>query len=313
MNTGRFVVDTILGLLVWASVAGRLAAQETPATNGPSVHMLVTVEAMHGSDVPVINREDVMVHEGHDRDKVTGWVPVQGDHAGLELMLLIDDLSDVSLGLKLDDLRKFIAAQPASTKIGVGYMQNGTARMEQSLTSDHALAAKALRLPMGTPGSPYFSLSDVAKHWPESTAQREVVMVSDGIDRYYEGNDLQDPYVDAAIGDAQRAGIVVFALYTPGAGHSGHSFYRAYWGQIFLSRLADETGGESYSIGFYEPPVTYVPYLDDLARRLTHQYLLTFIAKPQKKSGLQRVKLTTEVPNAELVAADRVYVPAPEH
>jgi len=38
--------------------------------------------------------------------------------------------------------------------------------------------------------------------------------------------------------------------------------------------------------------------------------LLTFTAKPQKKSGLQRVKLITEVPNAELVSADRVYVPA---
>jgi len=40
---------------------------------------------------------------------------------------------------------------------------------------------------------------------------------------------------------------------------------------------------------------------DDLEHRWTRQYFLTFTAKPQKKSGLQRVKLTTEVPNAELV------------
>jgi hypothetical protein len=46
-----------------------------------------------------------------------------------------------------------------------------------------------------------------------------------------------------------------------------------------------------------------------LTRRLTHQYLLTFLAKPGKKPGLQPVKIRTEVPNAELVAADMVYVP----
>jgi hypothetical protein len=316
MNKRRFVMNAMLGLFVSASLTGSLGAQEGPTVNGGSVQMLVTVEAVHGSNVPIINREDVMVHQGRDRDKVTDWVPAQGDHAGLELVVLLDDSSNSSLGSQLEDIRKFIAAQPASTKIGVAYMQNGSAKMEQGLTSDHALAAKALRLPRGVPGvngSPYFCLSDLVKHWPESTARREVLIVSDGIDRYYGGNDLEDPYLASAIEDAQRAGIVVFAIYTPGVGHSSHSFYRTHWGQIYLSQVTDDAGGESYSIGFNGPPVTFVPYLDDLAHRLTHQYLLTFTAKPQKKSGLQQVKITTEVPNAELVSADRVYVPADTH
>jgi hypothetical protein len=38
--------------------------------------------------------------------------------------------------------------------------------------------------------------------------------------------------------------------------------------------------------------------------------MLTFLAKPEKKAGFQRFKVRTEVPNAELVAADRVYVAA---
>ena len=58
-----------------------------------------------------------------------------------------------------------------------------------------------------------------------------------------------------------------------------------------------------------EERLTFVPYLDDLAQRLTRQYLLTFSAKPQKKNGLQPVKVITEVPNAELVSTDRVYIP----
>jgi len=313
MNRSGCFINAILGLALLASVTGSLAAEEPPAANGVPAHLLVTVEARHGSNVPAISREDVMVYEGRDRDQVTGWVPAQGDNAGLELFVLLDDSSNVSLGSQLEDLRQFITSQPASTKVGIAYMQDGIGRIEQNLTSDHALAAKALRLPMGASGinaSPYFSLSDLIKKWPESTARREVLMVSDGIDRYYGSGDLQDPYLAAAIEDAQRAGIVVFVIYTPGVGHYGHSYWQTYWGQIYLSQVADETGAESYYIGFNGAPVTFVPYLDDLAHRFTHQYLLTFTAKPQKKSGLQRVKLMTEVPNADLVSADRVYVPA---
>ncbi len=62
--------------------------------------------------------------------------------------------------------------------------------------------------------------------------------------------------------------------------------------------------------GFTGPPVSFTPFLDNMEHRLTSQYFLTFTAKPQKKSGLQRVKLRTEVPNAELVSAERVYVAA---
>jgi hypothetical protein len=72
--------------------------------------------------------------------------------------------------------------------------------------------------------------------------------------------------------------------------------------------MASETGGEAYFLGFGNP-VSFAPYLEDLMGRLNHQYLLTFLAIPGKKPGLQSVKIRTEVPNAELVAADRVYVP----
>jgi hypothetical protein len=311
MKKSVCLINTMLGLALWAPVTGSLAAQ-SGAMQGVPAHLLVTVEARHGSNIPEIGRSDVMVYERRDRDEVTNWVPAQGDNAGLELFVLLDDASNISLGSQLEDLRQFIQSQPTSTKIGVAYMQNGIAKMQQNLTSDHVLAAQSLRLPMGIGGingSPYFSLSDLIKHWPETTARREVLMVSDGIDRYYGSGDLLDPYLSAAIEDAQRAGVVVFAIYTPGVGHYGHSYWRTYWGQIYLSRLTDETGGESYYIGFTGPPVSFDPYLDNLGHHLTHQYFLTFNAKPQKKNGWQPVKVTTEVPNAELVSAGKVYVP----
>jgi hypothetical protein len=312
MKKSGYLLKASLGMIVLVSLTGSVYAQNA-GTQGIPTHLLVTVEARHGKNVPEISRQDVMVYEGHDRDQVTDWVPAQADRAGLELFILLDDSSGTNLGTQLESLRKFIIAQPAFTKIGVAYMQNGSAKVEQSPTTDHALAAKALRLPMGVGGinaSPYFSLSDLIKRWPESTARREVLVASDGVDRYYGGGDLLDPYLDAAIDDAQRAGILVFAIYTPGAGHFGHSYWQNYWGQIYLSRLAEDTGGESYYIGFTGGPVSFDPYLEDMVRHLDHQYWLTFLAKPPKKSGWQRIKITTEVSNAELVAPRQVYVPA---
>ena len=314
MNRLVFAAHASLVLVVCACGVSPAAGQQS--ANGVPAHMVVTVEPHHGSEVPPVNREDVMVYEGKDRDAVTEWIPAQGDRAGLELFIMLDDGADSSLGQQLQDLRKFIDAQPASTKIGIAYMQNGTARIEQNLTSDHAQAAKALRLPMGirgANGSPYFSLTDLIKRWPESPERREVLMASDGVDLFYGSGDVLDPYVDEAIQNAQRAGILVSAIYTPGVGHFGHSYWQTYWGQLYLAQLADKTGGEAYYIGFNGPPVSFAPYLEDLDHRLSHQYFLTFLAKPPKKAGWQPVKLRTEVPKVDLVSADRIYVaPTPE-
>lgn len=299
----------IAGLLASVQLA---AAQESASATGPAANLVVTVEARHGSNIPDVTRDDVMVYEGRDRDRVTGWLPLQGDHAGLEFFIMLDDSSNVTLGSQLEDVRQFINAQPPTTKIGVAYMANGIAQVVQNLTSDHALTAKALRLPFGNPGasaSPYFSLGDLIKRWPAGDERREVLMITDGIDRYW-GSGPDNAYVDTVIEQAQRAGVIVYSIYTPGVGHYGHSYWRTYWGQNYLSQLSDETGGESYYLIGPAPPVSFAPYMEDITRKLNHQYLLTFMAKPQKKAGMQRVKVHTEVPNAELVSADRVYVPA---
>lgn len=306
-----FFAATILLL-----VAGQVAARPPQAQNqnGVQVHMTVSVEARHGMEVPPITREDVVVEEGKEHDKVTGWIPAQGPNAGLDLLVLLDDSSSISLGSQLEDIRSFIAQQPPSTFVAVGYAQNGTVEMVQNFTQDHASAAKSLRLPLGAgagvDASPYFSVSDVVKRWPVNPARprREILLISDGVDTYYGGGPI-DPYVDNAVEDAQRAGVTVYAIYTPGSGHAGHSFYRNYWGQNYLSELSDKTGGESYYIGLGSA-VSFTPYLDQLAHQLQHQYLLTFAPKPEKKAGMQRVRMATEVPNAELVSADSVYVPA---
>jgi hypothetical protein len=307
----RTVVAALFSVSILCAL-GSAAGQVAPSSQ-VAAHLVVTAVASKGSEVPPISREDVMVREGKDRDQVLDWVPATGDHAGLEFFVMIDDSTGENVGSQLGDLRKFILAQPATTKVGVAYMQNGNAQILQEPTTDHEQAAKTLRLPTGVPGvnaSPYFSLSDLIKRWPGSTNRREVLMITSGVDAYWSGGGADDPYVDSAIDDAQRAGIIVYSIYNPGAGHFSRSYYRSWYGQLFLSQVSVRTGGESYYTTFTGPAVSFAPYLDEIQQRLNHQYWLAFAPKPRKKAGLQPVKVTTEIPNAELVSADRAWVPA---
>jgi len=311
MRAQHFMSAVLIAYTVLTLGSQAAASRESAPAGTIPVHMVVTVEAHHGTEVPAIKREDVMVTQGRVRAQVTDWTLLQGEHAGLELFVLLDEASTpTSLGPQLEDLRRFINSQPETTAIGVGYMRDGIVDIVQNFTSDHTQAAKALRLPLGNVGamaSPYLSIGDLIKRWPESKVRREMLVVSDGIDRFG-GVGPANPYVDTAIEQAQRAGIVIHAIYATGVGHYGHTFWRFYWGQNYLSKMASETGGEAYFLGF-ETPVSFAPYFEDLTLRLTHQYLLTFLVKCEKKPELQKVNLRTEVPNAELVAADRVYVP----
>ncbi len=309
MNLALKKWGMVFGLAITAAVAVSWSQEKGSQPTVP-VSIIVSVEAKHGKEIPTIYREDVRVFQDRDRLQVQDWVPFQGDRAGLELFLLIDDSSDTSLGLQLDDLRKFINEQPPTTVIAVGYIRNGVVDILQNLSNDHALAAKALRLPLGSGGgvaSPYLAITDLSKRWPQSSNRREIFMVSSGIDALQPGP--SNSYLDEAIEQVQRAGIQIYSIYAARSGHLGHTFWRSQWGQNNLSRLADETGGEAY-FQVLETPIAFAPYLDQFADRLKHQFRLTFLAKPKKESGYQKIRLETEVPNAELVAAEQVYVPA---
>jgi hypothetical protein len=314
MNLPAKAISGIYLAIAIFSLPGFAAAQEEGANSGVPVQMVVTAEPKHGNDLPQITQQDVIVNQGHDRRPVTGWVQATGPHAALELAILIDDSSGFQFGSQMDDIRAFISEQPPTTLVAVGYMQNGTVNLGQNFTQDHAAAAKSLRLPQGFAGaeaSPYFSLSEFVKKWPAnpSVPRREVLMITSGIDTFY-GGGYPDPYVDTATQDAQCAGVVVFSIYTPGAGHFAHTYWRIYWGQNYLAQLSEETGGESYYFLGGQAPVAFEPYLNQMAQRLTRQFLLTFLAKPQKKAGPEPVKLSTEIRGVDLVAQDKVCVPA---
>jgi hypothetical protein len=264
----------LLAFLAVCFFMGPARAQDQP------VRVVVTVEAQKDAAPPNLTKDDVMVYLDNQRMRVTDWTPIQSDRVGLELWLLIDDGTDSSLGTQFDDLHKFVMEQPATTRVGIGYLRNGTVEALQKPTADHALAAKAIRLPLGQPGasaSPYLALIDLIQKWPASQQAREVVMVSSGIDPD-NGPGPINPYLDRAIVVAQRAGVVVHSIY---------------FGEFFWQ-------GDSN-------PVSLAPYFKELNQHFDNQHVLTFIA--QGKAGQARLKLKTEVRHVMLLGPSMVYVP----
>lgn len=294
-------------LAVWLAVfAGAVGARATEVAGAP-ISVVVTVEGQKDSPPANFSRDDVMVFLDNQRMRVINWTPILSDKKGLQLWVLIDDGTDTSVATQFEDLRKFALEQSPTTEIGIGYMRNGSVQKVQPLTTDHALAAKAIRLPMAQPGisaSPYLALIDLIKKWPSGEQAREIFMVTSGVDPD-NGPGAINPYLDQGIDAAQRAGVVVHAIYYASAGHLGHSQWQIYWGQNYLSRLAEETGGEFFWQG-YGNPVSFSPYLNELNEHFRNQYLLTFVA--QGKSGFRRLKLSTEVQHVSLVGPSKVYV-----
>jgi hypothetical protein len=306
-------VVTLLAMFATTTVSW---AQEATTTSAVPVRIAVTANTANHKRLPTINPEDVVVKQGKERLPVTEWVTVRGDRAGLDLFILIDDASSTSLGSHLNDLRAFVNSQPSNTAIGIGYMRNATVQIVRDFTTNHAAAAKAIRLPLGNAGaygSPYLSIMDLMKRWPENQNRREVVMLTDGIDRARGGPRWRglspNPDVDTASEAAMRTGTIIHTIYAPGTGRLSRNYWEATNGQMNMARLADITGGESYYLGL-QRPVSIKPYLDDLQRVLDNRYWLSFSVQPGTQAGLQHVSLSTGVAGVEFSAPDAVWVPA---
>src|SRR3984957_16826671 len=282
------------------------AAQET--STGRAV---VTAETKAKEGVTTIPKQSISIYENRKLQDVSGWTPLRGARSGLQLVVLLDDSSGGNLGLQLNDIRSFLNGLPPTVQVAIGYMRNGTPNLVQNFTNDHALAAKALRLPQGiagTNGSPYFCLSDLVKHWPRGNndVRREVIMVTDGVDRYSGGRfDPENPYVQAATSDAQKAGVIVYSIYYRDAGRLDRSGLATDGGQNYLIQLSGATGGKAYLEGFGNP-VSFAPFLSDIQRKLQNQYELSFVSTA--KPGLQSIRVKTSQPNTSLEFPSRVPV-----
>jgi len=297
-----------IALLLGASamVMGLLATGAA-ATETGAVTMTVTAVGKKDTNPPAVTKDDVHLYLNKERTQIANWK--RGEK--LYLAVLIDDSLDSEVASQWNDLKVFLAAQPDTTYISVAYARNGTAMLAQDFTNDHELAAKALRIPLGSDGafsSPYLALRDLMKRWSSSGDRRSILLISSGIDYFRGGFDPVSPDLEPAIQLAQKQNINVWSIYAPDSGHRARGFFRASRAQSNLSQLSDETGAESYALGTLAP-VTFKPYLDDIGVHLSNQYLLTFNAAGGKKGRFERVRVTTELAKTEFLAPSEAFLP----
>jgi hypothetical protein len=304
-------------------MAGRIAAAVVTAALGVllavpnntefSSQMVITAQTSQKGVAPAsLEAGQLTVLTGKTPARVLRLDPLTGDMANMQLFIFLDDSSrSNSLGPQLGELKSFVESLPATTQVAVGYMRNGGFSLAQGFTPDHSKAAHALGLPMGLPGengSPYFALSDLAKHWPskEATNRRAVLMLTDGVDRYWGTAVMDDPFVDESIHDVLRAGVTVYSIYLRGAGRYGEGDWVTNMGQSRLQQVSRATGGEFWSEGFGNP-VAISPFLKDFSGRLGHQYRVTVEAL--NRQGVVPVKVQSELPGVKIQSPAEIYVP----
>lgn len=305
----KFVLLSLCGpMLIWAQISPRVALPtQTPA--GVPVKMLVTIGHHYGQTPPVLTKDDLLVTERVDPVPVTQLIPLRDEHAGLDLFLLVDNYSNCEPGSKFEELSRFILSQPATTAVGVAYIQNGQLRIAQNPTADHKRAVEALSTPEGSkPATPFVPLAQLIRTWPQGANRRAVLMISNGINPAADGKP-QDQSAEDALEAAQRAGISLYVIYHPSADYLKTDSTKLYNGQVELAHVADETGGEAYFLGFGPLP-SLAPFLADLSDHLANQYLLEFLATPAEGAGeMRRITVRTKIPGLEVMTANQVWIP----
>jgi len=261
---------------------------------------------------PNLSQQDLSLTVNGKNANITRLTPANGRTGALELVVMLDSGASTDLSNQYPEIKSFVNGLPSDARVSVGWMENGVTRLAGPLSTDHSAALKALHIPSGFPGedaSPYFCLSDLAKHWPSSdpNARREVVMISDGVDNYYRRYDPNDPYLQSAITDSVRAGLVVYSFYWQNKGAFDRSWYATDSGQNLLLELTQATGGYSYGEGMGNP-VSFQPFFKDLDKRLGNQYEVGFVAPLANRPQVLNMKLKVDGVSAKIDAPQQVYV-----
>lgn len=299
-----------IGLLAAAMLVAEAAPLLAQAAGEGGRPVTFTVTSVGDTGEADVAKDDVRLRVGNRVTPVQGWAR----QPNLFLAILIDDSIGAGAASHWNDLRAMITSQPATTQIAVGYLRNNGTMLAQDFTADRELAAKALRPPMGlrSPSSPYLAITDLLRRWPQTGPRRSILVISSGFD-YFRGDRSGAffPDVDPLVRLAQEQNTNIWAVYFPTASARGRNFTYAWNGINNMTRMADETGGDTYVLGT-GTPVSLRPHFEDIARNLSRQYLLTFNAIPERRARRPQVDVTSDLPNAEFYFPAAVHVPAAE-
>lgn len=286
-----------VGFIVFASSA---FGQPTPqnitgdgATRGPGkpVTVPVTIRVKEETELQNI---DLSIHEDGEPQAI---ISVRGiTNSPITLVVLIQDDLVPSIGNEVKDMAEFVRKLPKGSRVMVGYLRTGSLQVKQRFTTDLEKAASALRPPTGSasnsPYNPYVEVIEALKRFEgQPLGRRAILLVSDGLD-VSRGVDSSSPTqsvdLQRAINESQRRGVAIYSFYAPSILAAQHPEFVSN-AQGSLQRLSDETGG----IPFFQgtgAPVSFVPFIRELATSLQKQAALTFLSTHLNK-GFHKIEV----------------------
>lgn len=242
---------------------------------------------------------DLTVREDGEEQKILS-IRAYGTETPIAVAILIQDDVVTSISNEIKPLRDFIQRLPRGSRVMIGYIRSGSLDLRQRFTADLESAAASLRAPIGSasaaPYNPYVEIIEGLRRFEAMPkGRRALLVVSDGVD-ISRGADSSSPGqsidLQRAIKEAQRQGVAVYSFYAPSVTSTAlGSFRLVSYGQGSLEMLSDETGGRAFFQGT-GTPVSFDPYLKELAGTLTRQIALTYLSTHPKK-GFHRIEVSS--------------------
>ena len=306
--------DRRISLLIFASAllcaslcSPRAAAQ--PQRGGVrSVTIPITIR-QHGGNARERELQqvgDITVREDGDEQKILS-IRAYGTETPISVGILIQDDVVPSISNEIKALREFVNRLPRGSRVMVGYIKVGTLDVRQRFTADLERAADSLRVPIGSasaaPYNPYVEIVEGLRRFEAMPkGRRALLVVTDGLD-ISRGVDSSLPSqsvdLSRAIREAQRQGVAVYSFYAPSVTSDTLGSRRLISnGQSSLEMLADQTGGRAFFQGT-GTPVSFDPFLRELAGTFSRQLALTYLSTHPKK-GFHRIKVTSNTDGVEI-------------
>src|SRR5579862_9048001 len=121
--------------LIMAGAILALCTAAVPAQQGAPVTVTVTVTGKDQTP-PQIPANEILVRQDGKARPVISWTPAKGDHAGLDLAIVVDDSITPRVADRWSELQSFVRSLPVETRVAIVYANYGGTRFEQSFTTD---------------------------------------------------------------------------------------------------------------------------------------------------------------------------------
>ncbi|HSD46822.1 MAG TPA: hypothetical protein VLB87_09360, partial [Pyrinomonadaceae bacterium] len=317
MNTVRRLhpIAFTLALLISFVILAPAASAQTPSSmsgvnttrnNGRPVTIPLTIRinSRQLESENELQNIDLTVNEDGDPQTILSLRGV-GTNSPITLAVLIQEDLVPSVGNEIKAIGDFIRNLPRGSRVMIGYLRTGSLQVKQKFTNDLEKAAKALRPPSGFansgPYNPYVEVIEALKKFEsQPLGRRAILLVSDGLD-ISRGVDSSAPTqsidLQRAVNESQRRSVAIYGFYAPTVAASANSLLAAN-AQSSLLRLSNETGGHAFFQGT-GVPVSFDPFLRELAVSLEKQIALTFLSTHVSK-GFHRIEVRSATPGVRV-------------